>query len=130
MAQLPLNTFLTKTAVLGNTPGTTATVYTSPIGITSIVLMAQAANLDPVNTHYLTFSHYRNKPILADAQGNGGQTGQTTSTLILNYGIPPFNAAVPLSGKMIIESLDSIQAYANTSGQVQLVLSILQTANS
>ena len=34
MAQLPLNKFITKTAILGN--NTTTNVYTSPIGITSI----------------------------------------------------------------------------------------------
>jgi hypothetical protein len=128
MAQLPLNTFLTKTAVL-NTNNTSTTVYTSPIGITSIILMAQVANLD-TSTHYVTFSHFRNKPILADAQGNGGQAGQTTSTIVLNYGIPPNDAAVPLSGKMIVESLDSIQAYSDSTGTLQLVLSILQTANA
>jgi len=128
MAQLPLNTFLTKTALL-NTNNTSTSVYTSPIGVTSIILMAQIANVSN-QTHYLTFSHYRNKPILADAQGNGGQAGQTTSTLILNYGIPPNDAGIPLGGKLIVEELDQIQAYADSAGTLQLVLSILQTANS
>ena len=128
MATLPLNAFLTKTTLL-NTINTSTTVYTSPIGITSIILMAQVANVS-TQTHYLTFSHYRNKPILADAQGNGGQTGQTTSTMILNYGIPPNDAGIPLGGKMIIEELDQIQAYADTAGTLQLVLSVLQTANA
>jgi len=127
MAQLPLNTFLTKTAVL--TTNTTATVYTSPIGITTIVLMAQVSNLTD-DTHSFTFSHYRNKAILADAQGNGGQTGQTTSTLIRSFGVPAHDAGVPLAGKMIIEELDSIQAYADSEKSLQLVLSILQTATS
>lgn len=127
MAQLPLNTFKTKTAKLGNTPG--ATVYTAPIGTTSIVLMAQVANLS-TETHYVSFSHFRNRPILADAQGNGGQAGQTTSTLVLNYGIPPNDAGSPLAGKMILEQLDSVQAYADSTGTLQLVLSVLETANS
>jgi hypothetical protein len=127
MAQLPLNTFKTKTAKLGNTPGTT--VYTAPIGTTSIILMAQVSNLT-TETHYVSFSHFRNRPILADAQGNGGQAGQTTSTLVMNYGIPPSDAGSPLSGKMILEQLDSVQAYADTTGTLQLVLSVLETANS
>lgn len=127
MAQLPLNTFKTKTTKLSNIPG--STVYTAPIGTTAIILMAQVANLDTA-THYVSFSHYRNRPILADAQGNGGQPGQTTSTLVLNYGIPSQDAGNPLSGKMIIEQLDSIQAYADTTGTLQLVLSVLETANS
>jgi hypothetical protein len=130
MAQLPLNTFKTKATRLGSNSGTAATVYTAPIGVTSIVLMAQLANLDSTSTHYVTFSHFRNRPILADAQGNGGQPAKTTSTLVLNYGIPANDAGNPLSGKLIIEQLDSIQAYAETSGTIQLVLSILETANS
>ena len=131
MAQLPLNTFKTKTAKLQSTwtHGTTATVYTAPIGTTAIVLMAQVSNLDTA-THYVSFSHFRNRPILADAQGNGGQAAQTTSTLVLNYGIPAQDAGSPLTGKLIIEQLDSIQAYCDANGQLQLVLSILETANA
>jgi hypothetical protein len=127
MAQLPLNTFKTKTAKLGETPGTT--VYTAPIGTTAIILMAQVSNLS-TQTHYVSFSHFRNRPILADAQGNGGQPGQTTSTLVMSYGIPPNDAGSPLAGKMILEQLDSVQAYADSTGTLQLVLSVLETANS
>jgi hypothetical protein len=129
MAQLPLNTFKTKTAILGTNTGTLATVYTAPIGVTSIILMAQIANLD-TSTHYVSFSHYRNRPILADAQGNGGQPGKTASPLVVNFGIPAQDAGTALSGKMIIEQLDSIQAYADTTGTLQLVLSVLETANA
>jgi len=131
MAQLPLNTFKTKTAKLQSTwkSGSTATVYTAPIGTTAIILMAQVSNLDTA-THYVSFSHFRNRPILADAQGNGGQTAQTTSTLVLNYAIPSADAGSPLTGKLIVEQLDSIQAYADVNGQLQLVLSILETANA
>lgn len=127
MAQLPLNKFLTKTAVL--TTNTTATVYTSPIGVTSIVLMAQVSNLS-TSTHYLTFEHFRYKTVLPDAQGFGGQTGNTPSTLIKDYAIPANDAGSPIFGKLIVEELDSIRAYADTTGTLQLVLSILQTANS
>ena len=49
MAQLPLNTFKTKTAILGTNTGTLATVYTAPIGVTSIILMAQIANLGHIH---------------------------------------------------------------------------------
>lgn len=127
MAQLPLNTFKTKTALLTANPGTT--VYTAPIGTTAIILMAQVANVS-TQTHYVNFSHFRNRPILADAQGNGGQAAKTTSTLVLNYGIPAGDAASPISGKMIVESLDSVQAYADSNNVLQLVLSVLETANA
>jgi hypothetical protein len=127
MAQLPLNTFKTKTALLSNVPG--SVVYTAPIGTTAIILMAQVANISE-ETHYVTFAHFRNRPVLADAQGNGEQAAQTTSTLVINYGIPAGDAGSPIGGKMIVESLDRIQAYADTPNTLQLVLSVLETANS
>jgi hypothetical protein len=127
MAQLPLNTFKTKTAIL--TTSTTATVYTAPIGVTSIILMAQIANLT-TGTESVTFVHHRNRPILADAQGNGYQPPNTDSYLVKEFGIPANDAGTPLSGKMIIESLDSVRAYGSVEGGLQLVLSVLETANS
>ena len=127
MAQLPLNKFLTKTAVL--TTNTTATVYTAPIGVTSIVLMAQVSNLT-TTTQTVSFIHHRNRPVLADAQGNGYQPPNTDSYLVKDFGIPENDAGTPLTGKLIIESLDNIRAYASNPGSMQLVLSILETANS
>lgn len=128
MAQLPLNKFLTKTVLL--TTSSTATVYTAPIGSTCIILMAQVANLSTNTTHYVTFEHYRYKTILADAQGFGGQTGRTSSVLVKNFAIPANDAGTPLTGKMIIEELDSVRCYSETSATMQLVMSILQTANA
>lgn len=127
MAQLPLNTFKTKTAILSTS--STATVYTAPIGVTSIILMAQVANLT-TGTQAVTFVHHRNRPVLADAQGNGYQPPNTDSYLVKEFGIPANDAGSPLGGKMIIESLDSIRAYASTENGLQLVLSVLETANS
>ena len=127
MAQLPLNKFLTKTAVLSTS--TTTNVYTSPIGITSIVLMSQVANLT-TETQYVSFQHFRYKTVLPDAQGFGGQTGNTPSILVKDYAIPANDAGTPLTGKLIIEELDSVRAYSSNSGTMQMVMSILQTANS
>jgi hypothetical protein len=125
MALIPLNTFKTKTALLGNSPSTN--VYVAPVGVTSIVLMAQVANIS-TQTQIVTFVHSRNRPVLADAQGNGGQsTG--TSYLVRNFAVPASDAASILTGKLIIESFDSIRAYSSTTSTLQLTLSILETAN-
>lgn len=126
MALIPLNTFKTKTAILTNI--TSATVYTAPVGVTSIILMAQVSNISSA-TQYVTVSHYRNLPVLADAQGLGGQAANTVSPLVNEFAVPENDAASVLSGKLIIESLDSIRASALTSGTCQLILSILETAN-
>jgi hypothetical protein len=127
MALIPLNTFKTKTAVL--TTVTTATIYTAPIGVTAIVLMAQVANLSTA-TQMVTFSHYRNLPILPDSQGNGAQASDTTTELIKDFGIPPKDSGSMLTGKMIIESLDSIKAHASEENVLKITLSILETANA
>ena len=127
MALIPLNKFVTKTTLLGS--NTTATVYTAPIGVTSIVLMAQISNISTV-TQYVSFTHHRNRPVLADAQGNGAQSGNTDSYLVRDFAIPEGDAASILTGKLIIESLDSIRAGASTTATLQLVLSVLETANN
>jgi hypothetical protein len=127
MALIPLNTFKTKTAVL--TTSTTATVYVAPIGVTSIVLMAQVANITTA-THTVTFSHYRNLPVLPDFQGNGAQSGDTYTELVKGFGVPGSDSASMTTGKMIIESLDSIRAYASAEGALKITLSILETANA
>lgn len=127
MALIPLNTFKTKTAIITNV--STATVYTTPIGVTSIVLMAQVANLT-TTTQYVTFSHYRNLPVLPDSQGNGAQAADTVTELAKNFAVPANDAASMLSGKLIVESLDSVRCSSVTSGTCKLTLSILETANA
>jgi hypothetical protein len=128
MALLPLNTFKTKTAILSTTTNTR--VYTAPVGVTAIVLMANASNVDLTNTRLVTFAHYRNLPVLPDTQGNGGQTGNTITEQVLKFAIPANDAGSLLSGKLIIESLDSIIAYSDADGAIKLTLSILETANA
>jgi hypothetical protein len=127
MALLPLNVFKTKTATL--TTVTSTRVYTTPVGVTAIVLMANAANVSS-STHVISFAHYRNLPVLPDTQGNGGQTGATVTEQVVDFAIPQGNAASLLSGKLIIESLDSIMAWTDAENSVKLTLSILESANA
>jgi hypothetical protein len=128
MALIPLNTFKTKTRVLDT--NTTATAYVAPIGVTSIVLMAQVANTDPDAVHSITFSHHRRFRVLPDAQGNNAQDPNVTTELVKNFIVPPNDSASLITGKMILEAQDSIRAYSDTSGSMKLVLSILETANT
>ena len=83
MALIPLNTFKTKTKVLPSFSVTTSTVtaYVAPIGVTSIILMAQVANVS-TQTQTVSFIHYRNRPVLRDAQGNGAQAALTPTFLV------------------------------------------------
>lgn len=127
MALIPLNTFKTKTRVLDT--NTTATVYVAPIGITSIILMAQVSNVDSVD-HAVTFSHYRRFRVLPDAQGNNSQDPNINTELVKAFAIPPNDSASLITGKMILESQDSIRAYSDSTGTCKLILSILETANA
>lgn len=128
MALIPLNTFKTKTAVVGTSTGTAATVYTAPVGTTAIILMAQISNVTTASTA-VSFIHHRNRRVLADAQGNGAQAPNVDSFLVKDFEIPPNDAGSVLSGKLIIEELDSIRAIAGNPNSLQLVLSILESAN-
>jgi hypothetical protein len=127
MALIPLNTFKTKTSILTTISNTI--VYTAPIGVTTIVLMAQVSNITN-DIRYVNFSHYRNLPVLPDSQGNGAQDPNVTTELVAGYAINGNDASAVLVGKMIIESLDSIKASCDQAGSCKLILSILETANS
>jgi hypothetical protein len=127
MALIPLNTFKTKTSIL--TTSTTATVYTAPIGVTSIILMTQVSNVS-TETHTVTFAHYRNLPVLPDAQGNGAQSADVVTELVKDFRVPGNDAATMTTGKMIIESLDSVRCFADAEGVLKLTLSVLETANA
>lgn len=127
MALIPLNRFKTQTAVL--TTNTTATVYTAPIGVTSIILMAQVSNVS-TQTQYVTFIHSRNRRIPPDARGNNEQPAGVATELVKEFAIPSNDAASLITGKMILETVDSVQCYATSSGTCKLTLSVLETANA
>jgi len=110
-------------------PNTTK-IYTAPPGVTAIVLMAQVSNVTDRNIN-ITFAHYRNLPVFPDpATLNGYQAPNTVTEIVKNYSIPPNDAATLIQGKMIIESFDSIVAYASESQGLKVTLSILETANA
>jgi hypothetical protein len=112
-----------------NTPNTTK-IYTAPPGVTGIVLMAQVSNVTN-HTITVTFAHYRNLPVFADpATLNGYQSGDTVTEIVKEFSIPPNDSASLIQGKMIIESFDSIVAYASESSGLKVTLSILETANA
>jgi hypothetical protein len=112
MAGLPLNTFKNIPA-----PVTTAlqTVYTTPLGITSIVLMAQVANIvtTPGTVSFQHFSY---------------NTGITTY-IIYNGVVPPNDALILLGGKLVLETGDQLKIIGNANASMQFIASVLETAN-
>ena len=128
MALIPLNTFKTKTAKVSDGIHNTSTVYVAPVGVTSIILMAQIANIG-TQTETVSFVHHRNRRVLADAQGNGAQAPNVDTFLVKDFAIPANDAVNPITGKLIIETLDSIRCIGSNTSTLQLTLSILETAN-
>lgn len=105
-----LNVFKTVTATLTTT---SSTLYTSPTGYTSIVLMAHVSNVTST-TKTVTFSHV---------------DGATTTELLKDFSIPGNDAVSATTGKLILEEGHSISALASANSSLKVVLSILETLN-
>lgn len=111
MAVLPLNTFKTKTATLNTTP---ASIYTCPVGYTGIVLLAQIANISE-GIASATFKHVH----------------LTTKTPLIQLApVPPNDALVVLSGRLVLEEGDSVEVSSDVPGALQIVMSLVESANS
>jgi hypothetical protein len=114
MAALPLNTFKTYTRVVDDTE---YIVYTAPLGITAIVLMAQITNLTNL-TQEVNFFHVRETL----------NQGTVTTEIVVNYPVPGYDTLSLLSGKLVLESGDSISVSSNASSGTKFICSILETS--
>ena len=108
---LALNRFKTYTIVLTTS---NQTVYTAPTGYTGIILYAHVTNYGGAATS-LTMSHVRSS---------------TTTEIIKGANVPIKDADIPLEGKLVLETSDSIQASAGANTTLKVLLSVLETANA
>jgi hypothetical protein len=94
MAVAPLNKFLTIAVPVA--PGE-QTVYTTPVGVSAIVLYAQVANVG-VNTYpTITFTH-RRKSTSARTSGN-----TRNIRVIKQAEIPPNDSLIIIDGRLVLE---------------------------
>ena len=116
MAAVALNTFKTvRHLVTDNNVG----IYTSPIGVASIILFAQATNVSTDGkVKFVTFSHARPGDIPEDFQ------------IINNGPVIPNDALNLLNGRLVLETNDQLVLSGDTTGDVKVVVSILETAKS
>ena len=105
-----LNTFKTVTEAVTDT---STVVYTAPVGVSSIVLMAQIANITETSGE-VTFIY---------------DDDSSLTELIKDYSIPGRDAASALTGKLVLESGHKIRVFANENDKFKLTLSILESAN-
>lgn len=115
MAVAPLNKFLTIAVPVA--PGE-QTVYTTPIGVSAILLYAQVANVG-VNTYPTVSLTHRRKSTSSRTAGNTRDI-----RVIKNVEIPPNDAVVIVDGRLVLERTavinDSIVIQGTQSGIVAI----------
>ena len=111
---LALNVFKTITKIATTSP---VGIYTAPVGYTGVVLLSQASNIDST-THIVSFSHKRTTAGIA-----------VTTEIVKDFPISSNDTANLLSGKLVLESGDSLVLSANDSTSIKFIGSILETLN-
>lgn len=107
-----INTFKTVTA---NVSTIDRTVYTTPVGVTAIILMAQCTNITS-NNHTVSFTH-------------STDTGIATE-LLKNYTVLKNDAVGLLTGKLIVEQNNSVKIVASSNNALKLTMSVLESTNA
>jgi len=120
---IPLNEFKTRTAKLVSKPaggfiGDSDVIYTTPNGITCVVLMAQAANTSTDTVHQVTFQHF-------------DTTTDVATNVVKNFDVQPNDAAGLITGKLIVEQNNKMRAFTEDSSgeEVNFIFSFLQALN-
>lgn len=111
---LALNIFQTVTSVVSTTP---TIIYSAPVGYTGVVLLAQVANIGNTPQN-VSVSHRRSVVGVA-----------VTTEILKSYPIEPNDALNVLSGKLVLESGDSLVLYGSDDENLKFIASILETLN-
>jgi hypothetical protein len=116
MAVAPLNKFLTIAVPVA--PGE-QTVYTTPTGVSAVLLYAQVANVG-VNTYPTVTVSHRRKSTSSRTAGN-----TRNIRLVKNAEIPPNDFIIIIDGRLVLEKTavitDSIIIEGTQSGTVNIV---------
>ena len=105
-----LNVFKTVTA---NLTTSSDSVYSPPIGYSSVILLAQISNTDLANS--------------VQVSARLGRTVGVSTVLVGNITIPTDDAINVLTGRLIMTFGDTFQVSASANSSAQLTLSLLET---
>ena len=105
----PLNTFKT---IAANLTTSISTMYTTPPNTTTIVLLAQIANVGS-SVIQVTANH---------VDANVGST-----ELVKNFSIPTNDAVSVLTGKLVLQANESFSANASANSSAKITLSLIET---
>ena len=114
MAAVALNSFKTiRKLITTNVVG----IYTCPIGVSAIVVLAQVTNVTSNTTSQITAFHSR-------------PTDSPTDYKFSNGAFVPPNDSINLvpDGRLVLETNDVIKIQATGNNQLNIVLSVLETA--
>lgn len=106
----PINTFKTITASLTTS---NEILYTAPAITSTIILMAQVANIGE-STATVTASHYDDNTA-------------TETELVKDFTVPVADAVGILVGKLVLTAGQSFKASSNTNDALKITLSLLET---
>jgi len=114
IAQQAVNNFKTVTKVVKTS---TDVIYEAPVGFVGVILLAQCAN---IGTGEQTLSFYHNRQV----------SGSTVTTeIVKDFPIPGNDTANVLSGKLVLETGDTISVSGSTNTNLKFLTSILETFN-
>jgi hypothetical protein len=111
---LALNNYQTITGIATQTA---VGIYTAPTGYSSIVLLAQATNVGS-STQTINFSYQKTVSGVAN-----------TTEMLQAFPVPANDATNLLTGKLVLETGDSILLSSSTGTDVKYISSILETLN-
>ena len=114
MAAVALNTFRT---IRQNVGIAETSIYTCPVGVSAIIILAQVTNLTTDTTSQITAIHSRPGEPQVDYKFSNGSFVPPNDSLNL----------VP-DGRLVLETNDSIKVSATGLDELNIVLSILETA--
>jgi hypothetical protein len=103
-----LNIFRTITA---NVTTTSTSVYSAPLGYSTVILLAQVAN---TGNNIIQIS-------------TGTANGALYTALIANASVPPNDAINSIAGRLVLTYGQSFQVSASANATSQLTLSLLET---
>lgn len=108
---VPLNVFKNTKLELTNV---TQTLYTTPPGVTTIILMVNVSNVSGADAK-VTFSHVDINFIVTE--------------IVYDFSIPSHDSATLTNGKIILTEGESIEASADLNSALKIFVSILETSN-
>jgi len=108
-------TFVNKVAALTTTSddGASNGIYTAGSGVTAIIIHCQVANVDGTNAADLSID-------LHDTSASSAKA------LVSTLSVPADTAVNPIGGKLVLETGDTLRAFASAASDLEITLGILE----